>query len=110
MATQFKQRLVKGIGTSGDDLVLMETGFRCTVIGLNLVNVTDGVVVTNIFLISDPDSTIGYYAKDVIIPPNTSLKVITQGEKLILSEHNGIRVFSNVDSSIDATISYVEIT
>ena len=42
--------------------------------------------------------------------PNTSVKLITQGEKLILPETSGIRIVSDTEDSIDTTISFVEIS
>jgi len=48
--------------------------------------------------------------RGLVIPPNTSVKVVTQGEKLILPETAGIRVVSDTEDSVDSTISYVEIS
>lgn len=109
MPTIFKHAVNAGIGTTPIDVVQIPLEVRATVIGINLVNVTEGVVTTNIFVI-DSSSTAAYYAKDLIIPPNTSVKVITQGEKLILPEQSGLRISSNTEDSIDATVSFVEIT
>jgi hypothetical protein len=109
MPTIFKHAVNTSLGTTPTDVLQVPVGFRATVIGLNLVNVIDDVVVVNIFVI-DENSTQAYYAKDIIIPPNTTLKVITQGEKLILPETSGIRLVSNKENSIDSTISFVEIS
>jgi hypothetical protein len=38
------------------------------------------------------------------------VKVITQGEKLILPATSGIRIESDTEDSIDVTVSYVEIS
>jgi hypothetical protein len=56
------------------------------------------------------DTTTAYYVKGLSIPPNTSVKVITQGEKLILPENTELRIVTNTADSIDATVSYVEIS
>jgi hypothetical protein len=53
---------------------------------------------------------VAYYVKGLAIPPNTSVKVITQGEKLILPENTELRIVTNTADSIDATVSYVEIS
>jgi hypothetical protein len=45
----------------------------------------------------------------LIIPPYTSAKVITNGEKLILDTNHFLRVVSDTAAGIDAVISYVEI-
>jgi hypothetical protein len=44
------------------------------------------------------------------ISPNSTAKIITQGEKLILPETAGIRIVSDTEDSIDSVISYVEIS
>ena len=109
MATVFRHAVNAGLGTTPVDVVQIPAGVRATVIGINLVNVTENVITTNIFVV-DAASTVAYYVKDLIIPPNTTLKVITQGEKLILPSETGLRIESSEDDSIDSTISYVEIS
>jgi hypothetical protein len=109
MPTVFRHAVNTGLGTTPVDVVQIPAGVRATIIGLNLVNVTDNVITTSIFVI-DAASTEAYYAKNLIIPPNTTLKVITQGEKLILPELSGLRVTSSENDSIDSTVSYVEIS
>jgi hypothetical protein len=109
MPTVFRHAVNTGLGTTPVDVVQVPAGVRATVIGLNLVNTTGSVIATNVFVV-DSSSTVAYYVKDIIIPPNTTLKVITQGEKLILPELSGLRITSNTDDSIDSTISYVEIS
>jgi hypothetical protein len=77
---------------------------------MNLANVTDfDTVNVNVFVI-DENSTQAHYVRGLVIPPNTSVKVITQGEKLILPETAGVRIVSDTEDSVDATISYVEIS
>lgn len=110
MATIFKHSVVTDIGTTPVDVLQIPEGVRATVIGCNLANVTeDDTIVVNIFIV-DEFSTEAYYAKGLVIPPNSTLKVITQGEKLILPETAGIRIVSDTADSIDATVSYVEIS
>jgi len=110
MPTQFKHAVNTDIGTTPVDVLQIPAGVRATVIGCNLANVTDYETVTvNVFVV-DENSTQAHYVKGLPIPPNTSVKIITNGEKLILPETAGIRIVSDTASSIDATISYVEIS
>jgi hypothetical protein len=110
MPTVFKHSLVTAIGTTPTDIVEIGIGVRATVIGCNLANVTDyDTVNVNIFVI-DENSTQAHYVRGLVIPPNTTAKIITQGEKLILPETAGIRIVSDTEDSVDATISYVEIS
>ena len=110
MPTVFKHSLVAQVGTNPTDIVEIGAGVRATVIGCNLANVTEyDTVVADLFVVG-ADSVVTHYVKGLIIPPNTTAKVITQGEKLILPESSGLRLVSDTADSVDATISYVEIS
>lgn len=109
MATVFKHAVNTGLGTIPVDVVQISDGVTATVIGLNLVNIIDDVIKVNIY-VTDASSTTVHYVKNLIIPPDTTLKVITQGEKLILPSGSGLRIISNEENSIDSTVSYVEIS
>jgi hypothetical protein len=110
MPTVFRHAVNTGIGTEPVDVLQIPEGVRATVIGCNLANTTDyDTVVANVFVV-DENSTQAYYVKGLVIPPNTTVKLITQGEKLILPETAGIRIVSDTEDSIDTTISYVEIS
>jgi hypothetical protein len=108
MATYLRTKVVTSIGTTAVDALQTVSNNRFTIIGCNLANTTENNVTVDIMIV-DATSTIGYYVKGVIIPANYSLKVITNGEKLILGEQCGIRIVSDTASSIDAVISYAEI-
>jgi hypothetical protein len=110
MPTIFKHSLVTQVGTNPTDIVEIGAGVRATVIGCNLANVTDYDTVVADLLVVGADSVVTHYVKGLIIPPNTSVKVITQGEKLILPEQAGLRLVSDTADSVDATVSYVEIS
>jgi hypothetical protein len=108
MATFFRTKVVKNIGTTAIDALQTVDNNRFTIIGCNLANLIDDPVTIDIFVV-DSTSTAGYYVKGIVLAPNSSLKVITNGEKLILSEQCGLRIVSDIDNSIDAIISYAEI-
>jgi hypothetical protein len=110
MPTVFKHSLVTQIGTVPTDVVSIGAGVRATVIGCNLANVTDYDTIVADVQIVGADTTVSYYIKGLAIPPNTAVKIVTQGEKLILPETTGIRIVSDTTGSIDATVSYVEIS
>jgi hypothetical protein len=110
MPTVFKHALVTQIGTNPTDVVEVGAGVRATVIGCNLANVTEYDTVVVDIQVVGADTTVAYYVKGLIIPPNTSVKVITQGEKLILPAETELRMVSDTIDSVDATVSYVEIS
>jgi hypothetical protein len=110
MPTVFKHSLVTQVGTTPTDLVEIGAGVRATVIGCNLANVTDYDTVVADLQVVGADTTVSYYVRGLVIPPNTSVKVVTQGEKLILPSTTGLRLVCDTPDSIDATVSYVEIS
>ena len=112
MASTFRNLLTSGIGTVHTSPVLTTTGnsAKTTVIGLSLSNTTSDIVRASIQLNDTLSSTSAYYMKDVLIPPNQSLRVINGGEKLILTSSIQIFVWSTVDNSLDLVMSFVEIT
>ena len=110
MPTVFKHAVNKEIGTDPVDVLQIEAGVRATVIGCNIANVTDFDTVNVDVHVVDISSTEAHFVKGLVIPPNTSVKIITQGEKLILPELTGLRIVSDTASSIDTVVSYVEIS
>ena len=110
MPTIFKHAVNTEIGTVPVDVLQIPPGVRATVIGCNIANVTDyDTAIVNVFVV-DENSTQAHYVKGLVIPPNTSVKLVTQGEKLILPASSGIRIVSDTENSVDTTISYVEIS
>lgn len=110
MPTVFKHAVNTNIGTTPVDVLQIPAGVRATVIGCNIANVTEyDTIVVDIFVV-DENSTQAAYVKGIPIPPSTSVKFITNGEKLILPETSGIRIVSDTEDSIDSIISYVEIS
>jgi hypothetical protein len=115
MATAFKNLLYSEIGTDEVEIISVATNSKLTIIGLSLTNLTGGIILATIRIennadgITAPNDT-AYYVKDVVIPPNQSLRVINGGEKLVLAGDMKVYVKSNTLASIDLVASYVEIT
>ena len=110
MPTVFKQSVVTDIGTTPTDVLQIQEGVKATVVGCNLANNSDYDTVVVDVQVVDENSTVGNYARSVPIPPGSSAKVITQGERLILPATAGLRITSDTESSFDATVSFVEIS
>lgn len=110
MPTVFKHALTTQIGTTPTDVVEIGGGVRATVIGCNLANVTDYDTVVADVSVVGADTTVAYYVKGLVIPPNTTVKIVTQGEKLILPENTALRITTDTTDGVDATVSYVEIS
>ena len=112
MATFFRNKLQSEIGISEIEVIDVSTNSRVTVIGMSVTNLTGGIVLATIRVenttASSPNDS-AYYIKDVVVPPNQSLRVINGGEKLVLAGDMKVYVKSNVASSLDFIASYVEI-
>ena len=108
MATTFKNKVVKDIGTQKIIAISTNAGTRSTIIGISLANTTKGAVSVSI-LVGDDASSEGFYLKDVLLPPNGTLKPLGPAEKLILAPNNTLLLQSNKTDSVDAVLSYVDI-
>ena len=91
MATLFKNKVVKEIGTLPVDIYETDASTRATVIGLSITNLTTSFVYVDV-IIFDDTSVAGYYLKDTVLPANTAIRVVNQGEKLILAANNKLQV------------------
>ena len=108
MATKFKNKVVKEVGPVPILALETDAATRSTIIGLNLANLTDFIVYVSV-LVHDDTSVEGYLMKDVMVPPNSSLKALAAGEKLILAPDNELYLVASSDAALDAVISYVDI-
>jgi hypothetical protein len=108
MATFLRTTVVPNIGTTLAIALQATNNGKFTIIGCNLANTTDNDVIIDIQIV-DANLVTGYYIKQLVISPYTSVKVITNGEKLILAENCQLTIVSDTVSSIDAVISYAEI-
>ena len=109
MATLFKNKVVNNIGVVPVDVYETDGSTRATVIGLSLTNLTNDVVQATIRLENTVDNTSAFYIKDVLVPPNQSLRVINGGERLVMAGNMNLYVKSNVADSLDLVASFVEI-
>ena len=108
MASFFRTKVEKDIGTTPVDVLATTTANRFTLIGCNLANTTDESVIVTVSII-DADSVEGVYINQLVIEPYTSAKLITNGEKIILAEECTMRIVSDTADSIDMIASYAEI-
>lgn len=110
MPTTFKHSTNPSIGTTPVDVLSMLTGVRATVIGCNLANITEyDTVNVDVYVVNELDEET-LYVKGLPISPNSAVKIITNGEKLILPGETKLRIVSDTADSVSAVVSYVEIT
>lgn len=121
MATQFLNSITQNVGITPVAVLSTTNAGTYTVIGLNLANTTNTMVQISVQLATyaaNGDGTnntssvtsIGYIAKNIMMAPQSSLKIITNSEKLILGNNNAVIVTSNANNSVDVIVSYVSIT
>ena len=108
MSSFFRTKVIQNIGTTPVDVLQTGVANRFTLIGCNLANTTDDVVIVDI-TVTDSASTTGYYIKQLRIDPYTSAKVVTNGEKIILAESTTMTIVSDTVDSVDLVASYAEI-
>ena len=108
MATYFRNKIIKNIGTQKIEVFASDGSTNATVLGINVANITDFAVNVNIY-VKDDTSVEGYFMKDVMVPPNSSLKALAAGEKLILAPTNELYFVADQDNALDVIISYVDI-
>ena len=112
MATFFRNRLESEIGTTEVEVIDVDVNSRVTVIGMSLTNLTGGIILATIRIENTVESApndSAFYIKEVVVPPNQSLRVINGGEKLVLAGNMKVWVKSNAADSLDLIASYVEI-
>jgi hypothetical protein len=108
MATTFKNKVIKEVGAVPIIALETDANTRSTIVGISLANLTGGIVYASV-MIKDDTSITGYFLKEVLVPPNTSLRALSAGEKLILAPDNQLLLMADQDAGLDAVISYVDI-
>jgi hypothetical protein len=83
---------------------------RTTVIGLSLTNRTSNVLLASVQLNDTVVGTTAYYVSNIVVPPNTSARVINGGERLVLGPSTNVLIWGNQASSLDLVMSWVEIS
>jgi hypothetical protein len=97
-------------GTITPVLWQSNAGAKTTVIGISLTNTTANIITVSVQLQDTVASTTAYYAYNVILPGFQSLRLVSQGEKLILGPSTNMLVTTNTAGSLDVIASYVEIS
>jgi len=108
MASFFKNAVLNDVGTVQVTALETANNSRMTIIGMSLANLTQSIVLVDV-KVENATATVGHYVHQMMIPANSSLRLVNGGEKLILAENNKLYINANIDESIDVIISYVEL-
>ena len=107
MAQNFKNSLARNTGTSPVDILAAADSFD-TVVGIRLVNVhASSAINVSVYIISTGPVTT-YLVKSAPIPLGSSLELIDGGSKIILKSGDKITAVSDVASSLDTVVSYID--
>ncbi len=83
---------------------------KVTVVGLALTNCTPDLQIVKVQLVDNAnDNASAYFAYNVIIPENETLKLVNGGERLVLGPDTTINVITQGSGGLDAVVSFVEI-
>ena len=108
MATNFKNIIAKDVGTQRVAVYTTPAATSTTIIGMNIANLTGSMVNCSVE-IGDEASNIGFLVKDMPIAPNSSMKPIGKGEKIVMDANNVLYVTASQTASLDVILSIVEI-
>ena len=102
MANVFKNYIANGVGTS-------PTGLTCssgviTIIGMTIYNTTGANVKATSYIGAR------YVTYDSIIVPGATLVLIGGDQKVVLETGDSLLTYSDVNSSLDIIISYMQTT
>lgn len=102
-------KVIKNLGKAEQTLITTTSNQKGACVGLSLANLTQSTVRASVF-VTDADDIKGYYIKEVAVPPNSSLRVINGGEKLLLAPENSVSVLCDTNNGLDVVFSLVVIT
>lgn len=107
MATTVESTVIKNVGT--DETLILETSAtkKITLIGLTVTNLTNFIVYVNILVENDSQEK-SHFLKETILANGSSLRAVSNGEKLILDYSNKLYISSSLIDSLDIVASYVE--
>ena len=109
MPNTFKVKTKKNIGTADSAVYKCPGATATTIIGLNLANTTSSAVTSDITLLNaDGDSC--KILKTAPISTGGALVAVGGDQKLVMEAGDIIQVKSSAASSIDVTLSILEIT
>ena len=107
MAQDFRRYISRFVGqdSSGSGTIHTSNSFD-TLIGINIANVTNSQVTTDVFVTSSSERY--YLVKGAPVPAGGTLQLCDGGAKFVLQSGDALKVISSADSSLDVYVSAVE--
>jgi len=108
MANTFKLKTKANIGLTTVGIYTVPSATMTTIIGLTLSNTTSGTINVGVGITRTGSDNVNI-VKNVPIPQATSLEIM-QGNKIIMEATDTLTVVSDTSSSMDASLSILEMT
>jgi len=108
MANTFKLKTKASVGVTTEDVYVVPAATTTTVIGITLSNKTGGSINVGIGVTRSASDDVNIL-KTVPIPQGSSLEVMA-GNKLVLEATDTLTAISDVASSLDVSVSILELT
>ena len=111
MANTFKNQAFNAnlaANTDSGALATVGSNTQTTIIGMTIANITSGVISVGVKLVSGGADT--WIVKDAPIAVGGALIVVGGDQKLVLETTDAIKIRSNTVNSMNAVLSYLEIT
>ena len=97
-------------GTIVNTILTSNSSATTTIIGFSLTNTSSETTLASIKLQDTLIGTTAFYISNIPVPAYQSLRVVSNGEKLILGNANNVFITSNTPNTLDLLMSWVEIS
>ena len=107
MAQNFRNSITRNTGTTPVDILpeaLIDS--YDAVVGIRLANVSSANISVDVYIVRS--ATNYYIIKSVEILQGSSLELIDGGSKIVLHDNDKIMAVSNIATSLDVIVSYVD--
>jgi hypothetical protein len=108
MANTFKLKTKASVGVTTEDVYVVPSATTTTVIGITLANVSGSSINVGIGVTRASTDDVNLL-RSVPIPQGSSLEVMG-GNKLVLEATDTLTAISDVASSLDVSVSILELT
>ena len=108
MANTFKLKTKANVGVTSENIYVVPNATTTTVIGITLANISGGSINVGVGITSTSSDDVSVL-KNVPIPQGSSLEVM-QGNKIVLETTDTITVKSDVNNSLDVSLTILEMT
>jgi hypothetical protein len=108
MANNFKLKTKASVGVTSENIYVVPAATTTTIIGITLANISGGSINVGVGITRSAADDVSVL-KNVPIPQGSSLEVM-QGNKIVLETTDTLTAKSDVNNSLDVTLTILEIT